>query len=148
MLYTLSHNFKIEIKVKQEGENIASNIYRISPEGRTSIKDQGTPDPSPRAPDSAPRLLPPRMAAQGHWSDPGPLQRPGARGPGTRGPGVWVRGCGMVCEAVRLPLKGWHSALLGDKAEKSQQAKCERFPNTRQTWTRANPGRTHSFRHS
>ena len=91
---------------------------------------KGTPDPSSRAPDSAPRLLPPRMAAQGHWSDPGPLQRPGARGPGTRGPGVWVRGCGMVCEAVRLLLKGWHSALLGDKAEKSQQAKCERFPNT------------------
>ena len=50
MLYTLSHNFKIEIKVKQEGENIASNIYRISPEGRTSIKDQGARDLSRAVP--------------------------------------------------------------------------------------------------
>lgn len=93
--------------------------------------------PSPRAPNSAPRPLPSRMAAQSHWSDPGLLQHPGARLPGTRGPGVWVRGCGTVRVAVRLLLKGQHSALLGDEAEKSQQAKCECFPNRqRQTWTR------------
>lgn len=57
---------------------------------------KGAPASSTWAPDSAPRWLPPRKAAQGHWSDPGPLQCLGARVPGTQGPRVRVRGCGMV----------------------------------------------------
>ena len=123
----------------------SAGLPRLAPRGT-----QGAPaglrraHPSPRAPDPDPCLLRPRTATQGCWSDPGPLQRPGAGLPGTRGPGVWT-----ARVAVRLFLKGQHSAFPGDKAEKSRHAKGERFPNRqRQTRTRAHPGRTHSFRHT